>query len=82
MTPVEEEVPFQVTIHRGIGGKNVERYTFQSEGSNNMLEVHSGLPTRAQTAIRSTSGRRRAVESDFGPKSPNADTSGTANNGN
>ena len=75
-------MPFQVTIHRGVGSKNVERYTFESEESNKVLTVRAGLPTRASTAMRATSGRRRAAESDFGPSSPNADRSGTANNGN
>ncbi len=82
MTPGEEEVPFQVTIHRGVGGKDVERYTFENEGSTKVLAVRTGLPTRASTAMRSTSGTRRAAESDFGPRSSNARTSGTANNGN
>lgn len=82
VTPVEEKPPFQVIISRGSGGKDVERLIFESEDSSNLLEMSTGLPTRASTAIRSTSRRRRAVESDFGPKSPNADTSGTANDGN
>jgi len=78
--PVEEVVPHQVIISRGIGGKNIERLLFESEDSNTLLEVSNGMPTRTSTAIRSTPSKRRAAESDFGPGSSNADTSGTMKN--
>ena len=82
VNPVEEALPHQVIISRGVGGKNVERLTFENENSDKLLEANSGLPTRASKMIRSTPGRRRAVESDFGPGSSNADTPGTTNYGN
>jgi len=82
LTPIEDAVPHQVIVSRGIGAKNVERLTFESEHSNNLLEVTPGMPTHASSTLRSTPSGRRAAESDFGPSSPNADTSGTETNSN
>jgi len=79
VTPFEEPAPYQVIVSRGMGGNSVERLTFENEHSGTLLEVALGMPTRASTAIRLTSNERRISESDFGPRSPNADTSGTEN---
>lgn len=75
-TPYEEPIPFEVTIHRGIGGKHVERIMFESEESSQVMEVASGPPTHASAAMRSTANRRRASNADFRSRPRKNDASG------
>jgi len=79
VAPVPVEMPHQVTVVRGFGGKSVERTVFASDKSYQVLEVSDGMPTRASAAMRSSPMRasHRATQSDFGNRNPDADTSGT-----
>lgn len=79
VAPVPTEIPHQVTVVRGFGGKSVERTVFASDKSCQVLEVSNGMPTSASAAMRSlpVGASRRATQSDFGNRKPDADTSGT-----